>query len=177
MKKILLNDTEYKIIRLLGKGKGGYSYLVTDGINQYVIKQIHHEPCDYYSFDNKLESEVQDYNILKNLNINIPKMLEIDYENELILKEYIPGETALDLVINDLMTKDLINQINNLSEHLRKNNLNIDYFPTNFILYKNKFFYIDYECNKYDPKWNFESWGIQYWKKSKQLQEYLDSRN
>ena len=26
-----VNDTEYTVLRLLGKGKGGYSYLVTDG--------------------------------------------------------------------------------------------------------------------------------------------------
>ena len=41
-----INGKNFEQIRLLGKGKGGYSYLVTDGTNQYVIKQIHHEPCD-----------------------------------------------------------------------------------------------------------------------------------
>ena len=42
-----VNGKEYKIIRLLGKGKGGYSYLASDGERQYVLKQIHHEPCSY----------------------------------------------------------------------------------------------------------------------------------
>lgn len=32
---ITVNDAEYDVIRLLGKGKGGYSYLVTDGAAQY----------------------------------------------------------------------------------------------------------------------------------------------
>ena len=50
-----VNDKEYKIIKLLGKGKGGYSYLATDGEKQYVLKQIHHEPCSYYQFGNKTE--------------------------------------------------------------------------------------------------------------------------
>ena len=52
-----LNGKEYKVKKLLGKGKGGYSYLVTDGEKEYVLKQIHHEPCSYYQFDNKLEAE------------------------------------------------------------------------------------------------------------------------
>ena len=39
---IKVNEDEYKVIKLLGKGKGGYSYLVTDGNKQYVLKQIHH---------------------------------------------------------------------------------------------------------------------------------------
>ena len=47
---LTVNETEYTVLRLLGKGKGGYSYLVTDGLEQYVLKQIHHEPCEYYTF-------------------------------------------------------------------------------------------------------------------------------
>ena len=53
---MLLNGTEYNIRKLLGKGKGGYSYLADDGSREYVLKQIHHEPCDYYQFGNKIEA-------------------------------------------------------------------------------------------------------------------------
>ena len=49
-----VNDVEFRVIKLLGKGKGGYSYLVTDETTQYVLKQIHHEPCEYYTFGDKL---------------------------------------------------------------------------------------------------------------------------
>ena len=38
-------DRDYEVVRLLGRGKGGYSYLAELDGNQYVIKQIHHEPC------------------------------------------------------------------------------------------------------------------------------------
>lgn len=38
--------------------------------------------------------------------------------------------------------------------------LNIDYFPTNFIVQDGVMFYIDYECNLYSNEWNFENWGI-----------------
>ena len=58
---VIVNDIKYEIIKLLGHGKGGYSYLVTDGNNKYVYKQIHHEPCDYYNFGNKIEAERNDY--------------------------------------------------------------------------------------------------------------------
>ena len=44
--KMLVNGKEYEIIKLLGKGKGGYSYLADDGVRKYALKQIHHEPCD-----------------------------------------------------------------------------------------------------------------------------------
>ena len=41
---ILINDITYKIIKLIGYGKGGYSYLATNGKTKVVIKKIHHEP-------------------------------------------------------------------------------------------------------------------------------------
>ncbi len=53
---ISVNGKEYKVIRLLGKGKGGYSYLVERGADKYVLKQIHHEPCNYYQFGNKIQA-------------------------------------------------------------------------------------------------------------------------
>lgn len=35
-KRMQVNDREFLIIKLLGKGKGGYSYLASDGQRQYV---------------------------------------------------------------------------------------------------------------------------------------------
>lgn len=46
--ELSVNGRNFNIIKLLGRGKGGYSYLATDGISNYVLKQIHHEPCSYY---------------------------------------------------------------------------------------------------------------------------------
>ena len=83
-----VNQKEYKIVKLLGHGKGGYSYLAEREGKFYVLKQIHHEPCEYYSFGNKIEAEQNDYNRLLQTGIRIPRMLDIDVANERILKEY-----------------------------------------------------------------------------------------
>ena len=40
-----VNGVSYEIKKLLGKGKGGYSYLAVKDGQEYVLKQIHHEPC------------------------------------------------------------------------------------------------------------------------------------
>lgn len=77
-KKMAVNEKEYEILKLLGKGKGGYSYLASDGTQEYVLKQIHHEPCDYYQFGNKVEAELNDYNRLKEIGIKIPAMIDVD---------------------------------------------------------------------------------------------------
>ena len=82
MKEMYVNEKSYEVIKLLGHGKGGYSYLVTDGAKEYVLKQIHHEPCDYYQFGNKIESEMKDYERLKKIGVPMPKMLKVDIEKK-----------------------------------------------------------------------------------------------
>ena len=54
MQTLSVNGVSYTVIRLLGHGKGGYSYLVSREDRLYVLKQIHHEPCSYYTFGNKI---------------------------------------------------------------------------------------------------------------------------
>ena len=85
--EMTVNGKNYQVLRLLGKGKGGYSYLVRRGDTEYVLKQIHHEPCAYYTFGNKIEAECRDYERLTAAGILLPKMLDVDIENERILKE------------------------------------------------------------------------------------------
>ena len=158
-----VNDREYTVLRLLGKGKGGYSYLVTDGSGEYVLKQIHHEPCDYYTFGDKLGSELSDYRRLWDLGVPMPELLAVDEAQERILKTYIDGPTARELVEHGQMKPEYIHQVEALAAMLKKHGLNIDYYPTNFILQDGKLWYIDYECNGYMEQWDFDHWGRQYW--------------
>ena len=37
METITVNNKSFNIVKLLGKGKGGYSYLADDGNRQYVV--------------------------------------------------------------------------------------------------------------------------------------------
>lgn len=171
--KMFVNEKEYEIVKLLGKGKGGYSYLASDGAGQYVLKQIHHEPCDYYQFGNKMEAEINDYERLKKIGIRIPEMLDVDRERERILKEYIEGDTIYDLVKRDKMEAVYMEQIKDMCVLLYAAGTNIDYFPTNFVVQNEKIYYIDFECNDYMAEWNFENWGIKYWSKTPEFMQYV----
>lgn len=167
-----VNNKKYTIQKLLGHGKGGYSYLAEQDGKQYVLKQIHHEPCDYYSFGNKIEAEKNDYARLLKAGLRIPTMFDIDIENERILKEYIQGQTIYELVKNDNISETFLEQIRRMAEQAKSAGLNIDYFPTNFVVQNGEIYYIDYECNSYSEEWNFENWGIKYWSKTPEFIEY-----
>ena len=170
---LYVNQTPYTITKLLGHGKGGYSYLAEKDGALYVLKQIHHEPCSYYTFGNKIESEIRDYRKLQKTGIPIPKMLDVDIDNERILKEYIDGPTIYTLVKEDRMKDAYLQQILQMSHKATAANLNIDYFPTNFIVRDDQIYYIDYECNPYTEEWNFENWGIHYWSKTKVFLDHI----
>lgn len=176
-KTATVNGREFTIIKLLGKGKGGYSYLATDGKNEYVLKQIHHEPCSYYQFGNKIEAEERDYHRLCALGVPMPKMIEIDYEKEIILKAYIEGDTIFDLVLQGRMEEKYVSQMEALCTRLYAGGTNIDYFPTNFVVHDGEMFYVDYECNDYMEQWDFAHWGIRYWSKTPEFMEYVNGNH
>ena len=172
MESISVNGKEFEVKKLLGKGKGGYSYLSGHDGKLFVVKQIHHEPCSYYTFGNKMESELRDYERLMKIGIRMPAMIDADKENERILKEYVEGETVYDLVRSDRMKDEYLGQVRDMCRLLYPANTNIDYFPTNFVVHDSLIYYIDYECNDYMEEWNFENWGVKYWSKTEEFLKY-----
>ena len=161
--KLTVCGESYNKIKLLGHGKGGYSYLAERGGHYVVLKQIHHEPCDYYAFGDKIEAECRDYERLRKIGIPMPEMIDVDREEEIIVKQYIEGETVSEILERGASVKELLPQIREMAELARENGLNIDYYPTNFVVHDGKLWYIDYECNEYMEEWNFENWGSRYW--------------
>ena len=169
---ICVNEKAYRILKLLGKGKGGYSYLAEDETGRYVLKQIHHEPCAYYQFGNKIEAEVRDYRRLNAVGIRMPTMLDIDTARERILKEYIDGDTIYGLILRGQMQPAYMEQLRDRCAVLYAAHLNIDYFPTNFVVQNGQIYYIDFECNEYMDEWNFENWGVKYWSRTPEFEQY-----
>lgn len=172
MDTLTLNGTEYTVLRLLGKGKGGYSYLVERDGQPFVLKQIHHEPCAYYQFGDKLGSELNNYARLCRIGIPMPRLLAVDHENERLLKEYIDGDTVYDLVKADRLPDWCIPRMEALCVRLYAENTNIDYFPTNFIPQNGELYYVDYECNAYMQEWDFAHWGVKYWRRTAEFLAY-----
>lgn len=173
VEKIIVCDQPYHILHLLGRGKGGYSYLAECEGCQVVLKQIHHEPCDYYAFGNKIEAERRDYECLRGAGIRIPEMLAIDVEQERIVKAYIEGLTVFDLLKVGISVDAYLPQVREMAAQARAFGLNIDYFPTNFVVHDGLIWYVDYECNDYMEEWDFEHWGIRYWSRTPEFEDYL----
>ena len=171
--KLSVCGKTYLIHRLLGHGKGGYSYLAERDGQQVVVKQIHHEPCEYYAFGNKMEAEIRDQERLVAAGIRIPRLLGYDLEAERIVKEYIEGPTIFELVRDGASIEPYLSQVRLMAAKARTAGLNLDYFPTNFVVREGMIWYVDYECNEYMEEWSFENWGVRYWSRTPEFEAYL----
>ena len=104
-------------------------------------------------------------------------MIAIDVKNERILKEYIEGDTIYELILQDKMKSAYVDQLRGMCVLLYAAHINIDYFPTNFVVRNGEIYYIDFECNGYMDEWNFENWGIKYWSKTPEFLEYVEQHS
>lgn len=164
------------IIKELGKGKSGYSYLATLGKYKFVLKIMHNEPCPYYKFgDNKVVLELNAYEQLKHCGIKVPELMDYNPARKYIVKEYINGTIASDIIAEDNVADSIFEQLFEMYRLAKNMNINIDYFPTNFVWQENQLFYIDYECNSYMPEWDLVNWGIYYWINNDGFKKYLST--
>lgn len=166
----------YSIRALLGKGKSGLSYLVESERKRRVLKVMHHEPCPYYTFDDKVNSEVDAYERLRALRVSVPTLYEFDLKREYLIKEYIEGQRAAEYIASGLMNDRVLAQLFALSERLARSGYNIDYFPTNFIVsHEDELHYIDYEINTYSKEWSLINWGVYYWVNAQGMRDFLET--
>ena len=172
---VAVNGAELRLLSLLGHGKGGYSYLAERDGGRVVLKQIHHEPCEYYRFGDKIEAERRDYERLLQAGIRVPRMLDIDAQAERIVKEYVEGPTVFELVRDGVSVEPYLPQVREMAALARAAGLNIDYFPTNFVVNGGLLYYVDYECNAYMDEWSFENWGVKYWSRTPEFEQHLQS--
>jgi len=166
---------QYRIKRLLGKGKSAYSYLIEHETNEFVLKQIHDEPCPYYNFDDKFEHELSSYEKLLDLDIRMPELRGQSKERDYLIKEFVDGTLASWNIAMNKLDDNIVEQLFEMSASARRHGYNLDYFPGNFIIKKNYLYYIDYEINSYSYEWSLEKWGLYYWANSDGMREFMET--
>ena len=121
----------------------------------------------------KSKRSAENYERMLAAGIRIPRMVAVDMDRERIVKEYISGKTVFELVRDCLPVQPYVEQVREMAALAKAAGLNIDYFPTNFVVQDGLIWYVDYECNAYMDAWNFENWGIKYWSRTPEFEDYL----
>lgn len=81
--------------------------------------------------------------------------------------------TVYSLLLQNSLPESCLDQVRAMCAILYPANINIDYFPTNFVLQDGRLYYIDYECNDYMEQWDLEHWGIKYWSRTPEFLQYV----
>lgn len=170
-------DGIYHVSELLGRGKSGFSYLIEQGSDRRVLKIMHDEQVAYYDFHgDKIRREAEAYEQLTALGAPIPELYEVNLERQYLVKAYVAGQTAAAAIAGGEMPGAVIGQLFAVADQLETNGINIDYFPTNFIVTPGQaLVYIDYEVNPYSDPWNLVNWGIYYWVNTTGMRIFLET--
>ena len=175
---ISTNIGELKIVEFLGRGKSGYSYLAEFGNQKLVFKLMHNEENPYYKFDkNKVELELKSYEILESITSNIPKLIDYSIDKNYLVKEFIDGKLASNAIAENILQKIHLERLIKLAQECEDLNINIDYFPSNFVITEDEIIYIDYEVNEFMKEWSLENWGIYYWLNSKGFKMFIETND
>jgi hypothetical protein len=172
---ISFEGKDYLVENLLGKGKSAFSYLVAHETEKLVLKVIHDEPCPYYEFQDKFKSEIAAYNRLINLGMNMPGLKGVNEKKPWIFKDFIDGDTAAQHIATNQLTDYHFAELFKMAGKAKETGLNLDFFPTNFVLCCDKLYYVDYETNPYHEDWNLENWGLFYWFNHNGMKDFLDT--
>lgn len=169
-----LPDGNLRLHRLLGRGKSGYSFHAVRDREEVVFKYMHDEECSYYRFeDAKTALEERDYHRLKEIGLRVPDLLLADHRRGFLIKEYIPGMTAAELIAEGLPSPSLLTQLFAFARSCKEASVNIDYFPTNFVIRGGHLYYVDYEINPFHAAWSLENWGLYYWANTAGMRSFL----
>ena len=131
----------------------------------------HNLPTSYEDFYNILKESTRSAASINELARSVLKYAMEKYGIK--MPQTIINKGIFDLVKNGESVADYLPQVREMAQLAKAAGLNIDYFPTNFVIQDGLLWYIDYECNSYTEEWSFENWGVKYWSRTPEFEEYL----
>ncbi len=114
---------------------------------------------------------------LKISGVSIPKVRRIDKKNNLVVMDYIPGPTALDVLAHQSLDGLYYEKIFEAAWYARNDKITLDFHPDNWKLHNKKLYYLLFDyIEGYDKEHSFDLEGIRYWFYTKELTDYLHSK-
>ncbi|AHC16749.1 hypothetical protein [Salinispira pacifica] len=171
------DNRDWQRTQELWRGKSAESSLYSDGQRHIVIKRFVSREENYISLKDALSLELGSYEKLRKFEVPVPELLSWTQSPPILMKEFVPGPTVMELLARGHLDAPLIEMARNIAQTVESKGWNIDYFPANFVYQKelNRLVYIDYEIQPFTPEWSFENWGSWYWFNHPGFQSFLKS--
>ena len=175
---IVLDGQRYTCTAELGRGKSAVSYRYTHADHSITVKHFMDTPDSHVPLERAVDFEVTSYQRMCAAGVHVPRLLAVNEEQRLLVKEYIAGKPLIEWVLSSTMTDALFEKVFRYHFHLKQAGFHVDYFPTNFLLMDDgTLSCVDYEAHPYNSDWDFPNWGLFYWLNAAGMQRFLQSRD
>lgn len=121
-------------------------------------------------------SDLDKYRRLQKAGINVPKLIGFDRQLLILIFERFFEPTALEVLEKEDLKEIYFRQLFSIYRFCRFSQIEINYFPHNFILKGMTLYYIGDDIFEADPKINLENYGLRYWIYSEEASKLLDEK-
>ena len=169
MEELLIKRKPYKVISLLKEDELFKSYKCEYKSETKFVKVFSDKPA--------FLADQANYKALKKCGIKMPKLQKVDKNSLILVYEFIEEETAFDALLKHDLEDVYFDKLFEMYRFARFSKIELDYFPTNFVIHKGELYYLSHFFSEQNKDKNLENFGIFYWFYSQELVKYLKERN
>lgn len=153
--KLLVKGVIYTIIRVMGEYKGFSLYVALHDGKPYILKE-------FQNAEQVLDCK-RKHDVLKSTGIHVPRLIEYDDKKYICVEQYISGLQASDYIMQGTLDSCYLDQIKTIAMKCEKQGIALDYYPTNFIIHKDKLLYVGCEYFELTDLNYYEKKGLIFW--------------
>ncbi len=166
METIEVKRKEFEILETLGER----SYKASREGKTFFIKK-------YEGHEEEFESFIKAAKRLSITAIPTPKVFLYDKHKMIVVMQYIEGENILELLVKHDISEELIEMIFNIDFCARNERMLLNYYPEHFKFDGKKLYYLAFTFDPFNKENAFTQVGIKYWFYTKELVDYLKSKD
>lgn len=123
-----------------------------------------------------LSTYLSNKKVLKKNKVKMPKIIKKDRRGLMLLEEYIPGRSALEIIAKNELDKTYYTELFRVYRQNRFAKIAINYKPEYFTYYKKWFYYLGESVTRYNQNTAFErSDDILLWLNTENAKRYVTS--
>lgn len=166
MEQILVKNKTFDIVEQMGSK----SYKVTRKGKTFFLRKFVEGSNELKEFEAKARE-------LKISGVSIPKLRLVDKKRNLALVDFIPGPTALDILVAQNLDGEYYKRIFEAAWYAEHDKITLNFHPDNWVLYNGKLYYLLFDyVEGYDKEKSFDLVGLRYWFYTKELANYIESK-
>ena len=165
MEKIVIKRKEFSVLEQLGHR----SYKVERKGKLFFLKKFENNKDEFFVF----MKAAKRFSITA---IATPKIYLYDKNNYIVVMQFIDAQNVLDILIKQDLPEAIIEQVFLTNYYAKFEKIVLNQYPDQYRYDGKKLYYLPFEFREYSGKDSFATEGVKYWFYTKELVEYLKTK-